>query len=366
MPLFQFLNLAVIIWSFALIYLDIYFFQKWREQSNDSDRYLILFIVSLTLSFLGRFIISGLLVNFRTKFEKLPDLPENQELTLDDGSKLAYYTIGEPNLPTVIALHGWATDSNLWKFLMKSWRQDFRYVMIDLPGLGKSETPKRTDYSLNYYASVVAQVADKLSIQKFTLMGHSIGGMISLTFCKEYPEWLQSRLERMILLNTTYRNPVHTSLGKNILKYIQKPVLEPLLHIQILFWPFFQISNWLSYLNGSAHGLVRITSFAGSETWQQLDFATRFNAYESIAVVSVGDLAMFDYDVETYLPKIQIPTLVLGGHQDRLTQFHASQHIASLIPKAEIAEIQPAGHLSLVESAPKIAAEINSFLAKPV
>jgi hypothetical protein len=43
-----------------------------------------------------------------------------------------------------------------------------------------------------------------------------------------------------------------------------------------LFVPLVRVLNWLSYLNGSAHVSTKLSGFAGTETWQQVDFASRY------------------------------------------------------------------------------------------
>jgi pimeloyl-ACP methyl ester carboxylesterase len=58
------------------------------------------------------------------------------------------------------------------------------------------------------------------------LVGHSIGGMTMLTFCRRYPELLGSKVKGLILVDTTFTTPLRTSVGAHILSPLQKPVAK--------------------------------------------------------------------------------------------------------------------------------------------
>src|SRR5206468_10043276 len=105
------------------------------------------------------------------------------------------------------------------------------------------------------------------------LVGHSIGGMITLTYCKLFPEALGSRVAGLVLAHTSYTNPVRTTQMAALYTALEKPVLIPLLYLTIALWPLAWLMNWMSYLNGSAHQSTHKTSFSGNETRGQLDFA---------------------------------------------------------------------------------------------
>ncbi len=84
----------------------------------------------------------------------------------------------------------------------------FRLIVWDEPGSEKSTPPTTRDYSLENLArdreAVLALAGDKPAI----LLGHSIGGMITLTFCRLFPSALGSRVMGLVLTLTT-QNFVH-------------------------------------------------------------------------------------------------------------------------------------------------------------
>ena len=90
--------------------------------------------------------------------------------------------------------------------------------------------------------------------------------------------------------------PERSTSGSAFYTAIEKPVLMPLMYLTIALSPLVWLMNWLSYLNGSAHVMNKLSSFGGTETWEQIDFATKFQPQASPAVLARGMLGMMRYD----------------------------------------------------------------------
>jgi hypothetical protein len=101
--------------------------------------------------------------------------------------------------------------------------------------------------------------------------------MITLTLCGLLPALLGGRVIGLVLTHTTPTNPVRTTSGAAFYTAIEKPVLMPLMYLTIALSPLVWLMNWLSYLNGSAHLMNKLSSFGGTENWEQIDFATNFS-----------------------------------------------------------------------------------------
>src|SRR5207253_2582502 len=141
----------------------------------------------------------------------------------------------------------------------------------------------------------------------------SIGGMTILTFCRLFPEALGTRVAGLVLVHTTYTNPVRTTSMSGLYTAIQKPIIEPLLHLTIWLWPLIWLMNWLSYLNGSLHSSTRRELFAGTQTRAQLEFITRYQPHDNPEILARGMFGMLGYDATETLGTIRIPTLVIAG-----------------------------------------------------
>jgi pimeloyl-ACP methyl ester carboxylesterase len=167
-----------------------------------------------------------------------------------------------------------------------------------------------------------------------------------------------------VLMNTTYTNPVRTARFHSFLRAIQKPVLQPLLYLQILLLPVMWLMTWMSYLNGTTHLGIHLTQCGRQETSEQLDFACRFSLRASPAVLARGMLGMFRYDAREAIPRISIPVLVITGNRDQLTLPEAGETICETVPYGERAHYSLTGHLTFLEKNRQVDEAIGDFVAK--
>jgi pimeloyl-ACP methyl ester carboxylesterase len=187
--------------------------------------------------------------------------------------------------------------------------------------------------------------------------------MIMLTFCRLFPEHLGRRVAGLILVDTTYTNPLKTAILSRLLSALQKPLIEPLLYVTIALSPLFWLISGLSYLNGSMYLTTELSGFTGHETRGQLDFSTRLGLLASPGVLARGVLAMLNYDETKTLPTIDIPALVIAGQSDIATLLAANRQLSIDLPQAELVVLRPAGHMGLMERNAQFAEAVRSFKA---
>lgn len=266
-----------------------------------------------------------------------------------DGSELRVEFYGRTDAPTIVMTHGWGANATEWYYEKERLAKKFRLIVWDLPGLGMSKKPENNDYSLDNLASDLDAVISLAGDHPVVILGHSIGGMISLTYCRLFAERLGTRVAGMVLVHTTYTNPVRTTKWAALYTALEKPLIVPLLHVTIALWPLVWAMNWLNYLNGSAHRSTGRESFAGTETRGQLDFAARFMPHGRPDVLARGMFGMLHYDATSVLPTISIPTLVIVGDRDITTKPDAGEVISSRVPNARLATLSPGRHMGLIE-----------------
>ena len=286
---------------------------------------------------------------------------ERTSVRRPDGTVLNVEFYGPPDAPPVVLTHGWGGDATEWYYLKKDLADRYRLIVWDLPGLGLSTQPDNRDFSLEKMARDLEAVLQLAGGKPAVLLGHSIGGMTILTFCKLFPEALGTRVTGLVLVHTTPTNPVHTKVPTWLLPVIQKPVLEPLCYLSIALSPLVRLMHLLSYLNGSAHWSNHTSLFAGTETRGQLDFVTRYMVKASPAVIARGTLGMFGYDATAVLPTVTVPTLVVAADGDTTTIPEASERIAREVPGARLVTLAPARHMGLIERRAEFAAAVNAF-----
>jgi len=287
-----------------------------------------------------------------------------QRLVRPDGSELQVEFYGPENGIPVVLTHGWGLHSAEWNYLKRELGGKFRLVVWDEPGLGKSTRPANRDYSLNNLARDLEAVLELVGRAPAILLGHSIGGMITLTFCKLFPGQLGTKVAGLVLTHTTPLNPVRTTKGAALYSAIETPVLKPLMYLTIMLSPLVWLMTWLSYRNGSAHLSAKRQSFAGTETWEEIDFAAGFQPLGPPAVLARGMLGMMEYDARAVLGEISVPVLVVAGDRDPVTMPVASEMIRAGVPVAELVTLSPAKHLGLVEHHEAYAKAVREFTHK--
>jgi len=295
--------------------------EPWRDPAIRTP--LIYAAALLLFTFGGRYVVQFF-------FPAGPDEPASiqggteKNLTRTDGTRIHAELYGPSGAPTLVLTHGWGTSSTEWYYAKRRLSARFRLILWDLPGLGGSAQREDRDFALEQMATDLHTVLSLADGKRVILVGHSIGGMINLTFCRLYPKLVGSQVAGIIQLDTSYTNPVKTTKNSDFSLVIQKPVAEPMLHAMVLLSPLVRLVNWLSYQNGLAQLLNAQSSFAGSETRGQLDLVSRYQYRSSPAVVARGTLPMFRWDATPVLPHVNAPVLIIVGQQDTTTLPSAS------------------------------------------
>ncbi len=92
---------------------------------------------------------------------------------------------------TLVLLHGFMENSSIWSDMEPHLSENFTLLKIDLPGHGQSEIIAEVQ-TMELVAEEVKKVLDSQNLKKIHLLGHSMGGYISLGFAEKYPEYLKS------------------------------------------------------------------------------------------------------------------------------------------------------------------------------
>ena len=360
MPLDLLLRLLSSLVAIAILGGGAYILRQWYAGEWVSDRWLYLGAGLLLWSLLG---FLPILLLHRRGQDEPSQLRSNQvqRLTRPDGSEIQVEFYGSDQAPALILTHGWGPNSTVWYYAKKQLTDQFRVIVWDLPGLGKSKKPSNRDYSLEKYARDLDAVLSIAGDQPVVLLGHSMGAMILLTFARLFPEKLGQRVTGLILVDGTYTNPLKTAILSKLLLPLQKPLLEPLLHLAIVLSPLLWLLSWLSFLNGSTLLTTEISGFKGTETRGQLFFSGLIGIKASPGVLARGVLAMFKFNESETLPTIAVPTLVMVGKSDIATRPFASKHMSTEIPDAELVVLAPGGHMALMERNQNFAEAVRAF-----
>jgi sigma-B regulation protein RsbQ len=99
-----------------------------------------------------------------------------------------HWTSSGNGAQAVIFVHGWTCDSTSWRYQVPAISQQYRVISLDLPGHGKSESPKDGRFSMELFARAVEAVRSEAGVDKAVLVGHSMGTPVVRRYALMYPE----------------------------------------------------------------------------------------------------------------------------------------------------------------------------------
>ena len=175
----------------------------------------------LAWSFLGRLVV--LLFMRNGADDPREHRTDPQTVVAPDGTQLRVETLGPPDGPTLVLTHGWGLSSTAWDQLKRQLGDRYRLVVWDLPGLGLSRSPPDGRFAIDRFAAALGAVVGTATTGPVVLVGHSIGGMTTQTFFRAAPPEVQRRVRGIVLVDTTYENPLRTMLLAPLWTAIQKP-----------------------------------------------------------------------------------------------------------------------------------------------
>lgn len=123
--------------------------------------------------------------------------PVEQRISLSHHLTLTAQIWGKADAPPLLALHGWLDNAGSFAFLARRLAEQFRFIALELPGHGhSSHLPAGISYHYVDYVGAVISAADALGLERYTLLGHSLGAGIASLVAAATPQ----RIERLFLI----------------------------------------------------------------------------------------------------------------------------------------------------------------------
>lgn len=101
------------------------------------------------------------------------------------------YEIAGSGKEDLVLLHGFMENLSIWDEMQPFLSDEFRLIKLDLPGFGESK-PIAEVQTMELIADEVKKIVSKLKMKSFHLLGHSMGGYVSLAFAEKFPDLLKS------------------------------------------------------------------------------------------------------------------------------------------------------------------------------
>lgn len=269
---------------------------------------------------------------------------DSQYMDLPGGVRAHYRDIGSRAAPVIVLVHGFAASTHAWDGWVRALSDDYRVVVLDLPGHGLTRTPEGYVLRPDGFETVVDDLTLRLGLTRFTLGGNSMGGEAAWAYALDHPD----RVERLVLVDAAGW-PTPGRGGGMIFKFLHDPIGRRVLK-DIEIRPLMAQALRSAYLDPKlvTPALVgRYVDLARAPGHREILLGPRPRR-----VATAPDLSA-----------IHVPTLVMFGQDDRLIPAADGEKFHKAIPDATLILYPGVGHLPMEQIPERSAADLKAWLA---
>lgn len=255
-------------------------------------------------------------------------------LTTEEGI-VHYETYGQG--PPVLLLHGWLESWRLWQETMEALGRHLRIYALDFWGFGESGK-KRESFTVSDFVKMVDEFMERLGIVRAPIVGHSMGGTVSLSLAIQRPE----RVARVAVVGSPI---VGSSLALTLKLAGVRPIAFAVYHMPIALRLGLRIAaRWITRDPRWYHMIV-----------DDLSRTTLESFLHSIASLRRTDL-------RPQLPEIQVPVLGIYGDHDIIVHPEQWRPLLAGVPHARIERFEASGHFPMLDEPERFRQVLLSFL----
>ncbi len=260
-------------------------------------------------------------------------------ITTDQGNvHYEVYGRGKP----VILLHGWLGSWGLWQQTMADLGTSYRTYALDFWGFGESGK-KRVTYAVQDFVSLVDQFMEQLGIASAPLVGHSMGGTVSLSVAITYPK----RVVKVAVAGSPLA-------GSSLAPLLKLAGYRPLAFLLFnLMGPF---RTWMKYFYSR-----QICSDPRFPDMMDRDLSR--TTLESF-LLSIASLRRTDLRRSLY--QVCVPVLGMYGDKDKVVHPLQWQPLEKGVARAQIARFPDAGHFMMLENPNEFSHILKNSLDEPL
>jgi pimeloyl-ACP methyl ester carboxylesterase len=241
----------------------------------------------------------------------------------------------------LILLHGFPLDNTMWQeqeayFSTNGWRT----IAPDLRGFGKSTINPPEVNTMELLAGDVIALMDHLKLRQAVIMGLSMGGYISFSLYRHYPE----RITALVLANTKAEADTPEARANR-----------------------YKLLEQVQVQGSSAANEGMLSRLFSPESYREKpDMIAKLGGViertnpETI-IATLPGLAERQ-DATPLLPQIKVPTLVIHGKDDQMMPIEKARQMAQAIPDWQFSSVPKAGHMSNLENPEFFNRAVESFL----
>jgi len=231
---------------------------------------------------------------------------------LIDNVEINYKIYGENNTNCIVILHGWGSNLDNFEIVSNFLKNKYKVYAIDLPGFGGSSIPTEA-LSVIDYANIIHKFLDISNIVNPILIGHSFGGRIIITLIG----YLKYNAQKIVLVNSAGIKP------KRSIWY----------YIKTYTYKFLKQFKKIMPNNLGVIYITKLRSIFGSADYNKVN-----DVMKKTLIMAVNT------DLNEYMKKINIPTLLIWGDNDDVTPISNAITMQKLIPDSGLVILKGAGH----------------------
>jgi pimeloyl-ACP methyl ester carboxylesterase len=259
---------------------------------------------------------------------------------------LHYLDWGPADAPAVVLLHGVTGHARVWDHLAERLVPGRRVLALDQRGHGDSDPAPDDDYRVATMADDVAAFAGSLRLDRFALVGHSMGGRIAIKYAADHA----ARLERLVIVD------IGPDIALAGLQRVRDMMAQSPERIESEEWAveYIRRANPLQdpglLRERVRHGLKRLPD--GGLTWKYAKgLRDMMRAGRRDAV-----------DLWEPLSRIPCPTLVVRGAESDILSPDVAKKMTERLPDGRVIELARAGHTVPADRPDEFASELRAFL----
>tara|TARA_B100000131_G_scaffold74155_1_gene70453 strand:+ start:1490 stop:2401 length:912 start_codon:yes stop_codon:yes gene_type:complete len=276
--------------------------------------------------------------------------PPSQFITLSSGAIVHLRDEGDSEAPPIVLVHGHSEDLHTWNHLAKHLVESFRVIRFDLRRHGLTGPATDNEYRIENYVSDLSMVIEHLGIDRFILVGHSMGGRISVKYTMGNPE----RVSSLILISASGAPRKENTPQPMALRLMRNPLGR-----------FLVKRIWSR--NMAKKSLVDMVFDESSITDEEIDRMWELSKYP-------GSMdAMFREFAETWgdfnpseMGGITTNALLIWGEGDTICPESMGEWYDSHLPNSTMIRLPNIGHNPHFECPGRCFDEISSWLRAPL
>jgi len=254
---------------------------------------------------------------------------------------LKLHSWGDPSLPTIFCLHGWASSAQVFKPLADLFAQHFHIVAVDLPGFGESPSDNpESDYQLDNLMQNILDVAPENAIW----LGWSLGGMLAMQAAARAPQ----RVEKVLTLCSNAKFIAEKKWKNAVPSPLYNGFMQEIGDVKTTLRRFAALT-----VVGEQKGMLQ------SLKWLQQNTQTQ-TTQSSVLKASLELLALIDN--RKLYPLIKQPCLHMLATDDAIVPNKVSQDFNTLNPMHMTSFVPNGSHASLVTQPQSVANGILAFI----